>query len=435
MEIPQKATAETKKEKPLSRFNQITQEKKELERSTNALKIKDEEIKKIREELNMKINSSIKKITLSMDKEVSKKDFPALEGGISSKPLLNHAKMHQDENVQRNLQSIQYNEAYIKKLDEIGISVNIAIARSEFIVDKIDTDLKVASVIGKDIIDKMSDEISNGIKENIPLSTNLDLNNQNIEPTTTLLDIWNRIYKQWTDNRNKVQTATETLDQFKKSITTLGEKDIELSKLLKMANEKADLARNKIKNLKQRGRITREIDSFGIAQYVNYTCASFEEIKWDKSTIEELLIIQHNETHSSILSEIDKKFDKAIKNSISISQRINIDIDSDNAPTLIAKNESEEIINEIKKLLQDNLFLINNLNINKLDAVSSITIKEIWERSYAELKSGCQKDQVIDSKKIIHNHGNGEDFHEHNIGTFYPEHCTRYSDGTEACGL
>lgn len=376
MEIPQKAIAETTQEKPISRFNQITQEKNELERSINALKIKSLEIKSIQEELNIKINSSMKKIILSMDAEGSKKDFPPLRKKISDRPILTYTEMQKDESVQRNLQSIQYNEAYVKKLDEIGAKVSIAITRSGFIIDRIDTDLRVASVIGEDMIDKMRDEISEGIKENIPLSTNLDLSNRNIKPTATLLDIWNRIYEQWAEKRNKVQTVTETLDQFKKSILILEEKKSELLLLSRTAYEKASSSRNNIQNLKQRGRITAEVDLFGIVHYVNYTCASFEEIHWDKSTIKELQAIQHNEVYAEVLTAVGTRFTTAISNSNSIIARIN-------------NNELGGDFEEIKKMLKINLSLINNLDINKIKAVSSVTPKEIWERMHSNPAIGC----------------------------------------------
>lgn len=124
----------------------------------------------------------------------------------------------ENEEVQYDLRSIQYNEAYIQQLSIIKGKIETAIAGTSFLINRISTDLMISSVIGQNVADKMRDEIAAARKENIHLYTDLSINNLQINEMASLQSIWDRIYKIWKKDDDRCwhsmlrdSTWTETL--------------------------------------------------------------------------------------------------------------------------------------------------------------------------------------------------------------------------------
>lgn len=160
-----------------------------LKGSIDILRKKNVEVQKVRSEIIVKKDGYVQEVY----------------GVIDRYPTFKSSQVN--ESLQRKLQLIQYDDAYIQKLDEIEKSILIAITRTEFLTERIDTDLKVARVVGKDTIDKLRSEIKEGMKESIPLSDSLDLSNLTIIPVLTLEEIWLKLRDQKKKNVRVEQAA------------------------------------------------------------------------------------------------------------------------------------------------------------------------------------------------------------------------------------
>lgn len=162
----------------LTPFEEVQQEKRRLEGSIDALRAKNMEVQKVRDEIVEKVNIFTQRAYNSIDQ------------------YLTYQSSLGNESFQRNLQSIQYNDAYINKLNEISRKIEKAKTRSAFLIDRIDTDLRVAEVVGKSTIESIRGEIRESINDNLPLSDNLDLNKLDVKPTSTLEEIWQKVRDQ-----------------------------------------------------------------------------------------------------------------------------------------------------------------------------------------------------------------------------------------------
>lgn len=170
-----------------------------LKGSIDILRKKNVEVQKVRSEIIVKKDGYVQEVY----------------GVIDRYPTFKSSQVN--ESLQRKLQLIQYDDAYIQKLDEIEKSILIAITRTEFLTERIDTDLKVARVVGKDTIDKLRSEIKEGMKESIPLSDSLDLSNLTIIPVLTLEEIWLKLRDQKKKNVRVEQAAEKEREKKEES--------------------------------------------------------------------------------------------------------------------------------------------------------------------------------------------------------------------------
>ncbi len=211
----------TKKEEAqqkTSPFNTLQEEKKSLQKATETLDKKVVEIEAARKKIVNKINNLIEKIYIVME-----------ENAV-------YANVQDNEALYQGLLLVQYNKAYVNKLNEVLKKVKTAQKRSKFLVDKIDTDLTVATVVGKDSIEQFRAEISKRVEEGFLLAKDLNLSQLDVKPTISLQKIWQDIHTQKVaDLKNqKEQRAAQALAKAKQEAQKAQQERLRVIALEKM---------------------------------------------------------------------------------------------------------------------------------------------------------------------------------------------------------
>ena len=396
-------------------FNKLLEEKKQLDKSIATLMHKNQEIENLKTELTSKIKYASEKIKPFI-RIIPKKESSSESGMITC----NYSK--NSEEIERELQTIQYNKTYIRKLDEISRQINTAIIRSVFVSNKFDTDIQVASVIGRDAIGKIREEVNNKIQENIPLSATITVNNSDFENSANLDEIWETLYTECLYEKQRRGEILSNLETHLRTKSDLEEKISTIKKLKEESRAKIELTSQRIKDLRKDDRAVTKIDPSGVVRYLNYARDAFEVIEWDKTISKDLQIILYQESYLEELKTMEERFESGIRKSTAASQNFN-GYSTNKLIELIYLDKKKEDYEKIIKTNQENWQILNANNPLKIKVKPAGTPKEIWDRFKIPLEVRGVKVETSSEIPpnrpgyIVHRHNEHDTFHEH------PEHC------------